>query len=122
MPVELLLDTLKARFGFDSFREHQLEIIEHVLNKGHALVIMPTGGGKSICYQLPALILDGFTLVISPLISLMNDQVRSLKANGIQAGAFPSGTSGDESNLFYQKIKRNELKILYVPPGRALPQ
>ena len=78
MPVDLLHQTLKTHFGFDTFRPHQEEIIHHVLDGGHALVIMPTGGGKSVCFQLPAIIKEGFALVISPLISLMNDQVRSL--------------------------------------------
>ncbi len=120
MPVDSLHETLKACFGFDTFRPYQEEIIHHVLNGGHALVIMPTGGGKSICYQLPALLLEGFTLVISPLISLMNDQVRSLRANGITAGALHSGTPTEESNLIYQNIKNGELRILYVSPERAL--
>src|SRR5687768_12027628 len=120
MPVETLFQTLKGRFGFDSFREHQEEIIHHVLHGGHALVIMPTGGGKSICYQLPAILLDGFTLVISPLISLMNDQVRSLRSNGIIAGALHSGTSGEENISIHKQIQSGELKILYVSPERAL--
>ncbi len=120
MPVEILYQILKGQFGFDTFRPHQEEIIHHVLDGGHALVIMPTGGGKSICYQLPSLLMEGFTLVISPLISLMNDQVRSLGANGIAAGALHSGISPDESNTTYQKIKTGELKILYVSPERAL--
>lgn len=121
MPVETTLtQTLKSRFGFDTFREHQREIIQRVLDGGDALVIMPTGGGKSICYQLPALLSEGFALVISPLISLMNDQVRSLRANGIDAGALHSGTSAEESNWIYQQIKNGGLKILYISPERAL--
>src|SRR5688572_6077571 len=120
MPVETLYQTLRERFGFHSLREHQEEIIHHVLGGGHALVIMPTGGGKSLCYQLPALLLDGFALVISPLISLMNDQVRSLRSNGIEAGALHSGTSGEESNHIYRQIKNGGLRILYVSPERAL--
>ena len=87
---------------------------------GHALVIMPTGGGKSICFQLPALLKDGFTLVISPLISLMNDQVRSLRANGIIAGALHSGTTAEESREIHQHLQKDTLKILYVSPERAL--
>ncbi len=120
MPDETLHQTLKDRFGFDTFRPHQEQIIHHVLKGGHALVIMPTGGGKSICYQLPALLQKGFALVISPLISLMNDQVRSLRANGIQAGALHSGTSPVENDAIYQKIKSGDLKILYISPERAL--
>jgi len=105
MSTETLNHTLKARFGFDHFREYQEEIIRHALNGGHALVIMPTGGGKSICYQLPALLKEGFALVISPLISLMNDQVRSLRANGIIAGALHSGTSPEENRTIHQQIQ-----------------
>ncbi len=111
---------LKTHFGYDQFREHQLDIIQHVLEGGDALVIMPTGGGKSICYQLPAMLKEGFTLVISPLISLMNDQVRSLKANGIPAGALHSGTDPDEARTIYTQIANLELKILYVSPERVL--
>jgi len=114
--------TLKAYFGFDTFRPHQEEIIRHVLDGGHALVIMPTGGGKSICYQLPALLREGFALVISPLISLMNDQVRSLRANGIVCGALHSGTTAEESREIHQHINNDTLKILYVSPERALSQ
>ncbi len=120
MPVDLLHQTLKTHFGFDTFRPHQEEIIRHVMEGGHALVIMPTGGGKSVCFQLPALLKDGFTLVISPLISLMNDQVRSLRANGIVSGALHSGTTAEESREIYQHIQKGTLKILYVSPERAL--
>ena len=122
MPVDLLHQTLKSNFGFDTFRPHQEEIIKHVLEGGHALVIMPTGGGKSVCYQLPALLREGFTLVISPLISLMNDQVRSLQANGIVAGALHSGTTAAETKEILHQIQDGTLKILYVSPERALTQ
>jgi ATP-dependent DNA helicase RecQ len=120
MPVETLHQTLRTVFGFDTFREHQEEIIRHVLDGGHSLVIMPTGGGKSVCYQLPALLKEGFALVISPLISLMNDQVRSLRTNGIASGALHSGTSGEESRQIHHQIHSGELKILYVSPERAV--
>src|SRR5258706_5014830 len=120
MSFENLQLTLKTKFGFHQFRPHQEEIIRHVLNGGHALVIMPTGGGKSICYQLPALLRDGFALVISPLISLMNDQVRSLHANWIIAGTLHSGTSGEESRAIHQQIQHGQLKILFISPERAL--
>ncbi len=120
MSIENLNLTLKARFGFDEFREYQEEIIHHVLDGGDALVIMPTGGGKSICYQLPALLKEGFALVISPLISLMNDQVRSLRANRIVAGALHTGTSSEESKTIHKQIQNGELKILFISPERAL--
>ncbi len=122
MPVDLLHQILKTHFGFDTFRPHQEEIIHHVLEGGHALVIMPTGGGKSVCFQLPALIKEGFALVISPLISLMNDQVRSLRANGIESGALHSGTTTQESREIHHHIQNGTLKILYVSPERALTQ
>ncbi|MDZ4747746.1 MAG: DNA helicase RecQ [Saprospiraceae bacterium] len=122
MPVDLLHQTLKTHFGFDSFRPHQEEILHHVLDGGHALVIMPTGGGKSVCFQLPAVIKEGFALVISPLISLMNDQVRSLRTNGINSGALHSGTSAEESREIIHHIHSGILKILYVSPERALTQ
>jgi ATP-dependent DNA helicase RecQ len=109
-----LNETLKKYFGYDSFREHQREIIETVLNKKDALVIMPTGGGKSICFQLPALIFEGLTLVISPLIALMKDQVDGLNASGIKAAYLNSSLSKNELHDLYENI--SELKLLYIAP------
>ena len=117
-----MLDPLKAYFGFDQFITLQKEIISKVIAKRDTLVLMPTGGGKSLCYQLPALSFTGLTLVVSPLIALMKDQVDGLHANGIPAGLLNSGQGPEESSLVHDQAKQGEIKILYVAPGRlALP-
>lgn len=113
---ERLLPTLKKYFGYDSFREQQQEIIESVLSKKDNLVIMPTGGGKSICFQLPALLFDGITLVISPLIALMKDQVDGLNANGIPADFFNSSQGSQEQSEIFEKVIQKKIKLLYVAP------
>ena len=112
----ILIPTLKTNFGYDSFRGQQQNIIENVLNKKDTLVIMPTGGGKSICFQLPAILLDGVTLVISPLIALMKDQVDGLNANGIKASFFNSSQGAEEQQSIIEKVINAELKLLYVAP------
>lgn len=111
-----LLRTLKEYFGYDRFRPLQKEIIDSVFKGLDNLVIMPTGGGKSICFQLPALHLPGITLVISPLIALMKDQVDGLTANGIPAAFFNSSQSESDHQEIFAKISRKELKLLYVAP------
>lgn len=111
-----LLPTLKQYFGYDSFRAEQQSIIESVLSKKDNLVIMPTGGGKSICFQLPALLFKGVTLVVSPLIALMKDQVDGLKANGIAAAYFNSSQTPDEHQDIFEAIHRSKIKLLYVAP------
>ena len=108
--------TLKKYFGYDSFREHQQDIVETLLNKKDCLVIMPTGGGKSICFQLPALLFKGVTLVISPLIALMKDQVDGLNANGISASFYNSSQDAKEQEDIINKVIEAELKLLYVAP------
>src|SRR3989338_723847 len=108
--MELLL---KKYFGYDEFRPMQLEIIKNVLEKKDSLVLMPTGGGKSLCYQIPAIKFEGLTMVISPLISLMKDQVDNLKANGINAEYINSTLLFNEIENIKRKIKNNEIKILY---------
>jgi len=113
---EKLIPTLKKYFGYDSFREQQQEIIESVLSKNDNLVIMPTGGGKSICFQLPALLFDSLTLVISPLIALMKDQVDGLNANGIAADFFNSSQESFEQDEIFDKVYNKQLKLLYVAP------
>ncbi|MCG8881768.1 DNA helicase RecQ [Tenacibaculum finnmarkense] len=111
-----LLVKLKENFGYDSFRLEQKTIIENVLAKKDTLVIMPTGGGKSICFQLPSLFFDGITLVISPLIALMKDQVDSLKANGITATYYNSSQSSEEQEAVFDAIINKKVKLIYVAP------
>jgi ATP-dependent DNA helicase RecQ len=105
-------------FGYDSFREGQEEIIEHVVAGGDALVLMPTGGGKSLCYQIPALVRDGVGVVISPLIALMQDQVDALRALGVRAGFLNSTQGLDERRLVESEFVAGELDLLYLAPER----
>ncbi len=109
---------LSAVFGFDAFRPGQREIVEAVAAGRNALAIMPTGGGKSLCYQLPALMRDGVTVVISPLIALMRDQVRALNAAGVEAGALTSGNSEEETSAVFEALEAGRLKLLYMAPER----
>ncbi|WP_042275100.1 DNA helicase RecQ [[Clostridium] dakarense] len=112
------LDILSKYYGYTSFRRGQESIINSIINKKDVLAIMPTGGGKSICYQVPALYLDGLTIVISPLISLMKDQVDALKAMGIEAEFINSSLSTSEYNEILDNIKDDKYKIIYVAPER----
>lgn len=114
--IQNSLSHLKTYFGYDSFRKNQSEIIEHVLNKKDALVVMPTGGGKSMCFQLPALEFEGVTLVISPLIALMKDQVDGLKSNGIEAEFFNSTQTPETQQEIKSKVANKQLKLLYTAP------
>ena len=107
---------LKTVFGYDSFRPLQKEIISNVLKGRDTLAVMPTGGGKSICYQIPALILKGITLVVSPLISLMQDQVGSLKTSGVNSVFLNSSLNWDEYLQAIEQIKTGKTKIVYVSP------
>lgn len=111
-----LFETLKEYFGYEKFRPLQREIIDSVFEGNDNLVIMPTGGGKSICFQLPAILLPGTTLVISPLIALMKDQVDGLTANGIPAAFLNSSQTEAEQQKIFRKIAQNEIKLLYVAP------
>ena len=113
-----MIELLKRYFGYDEFRPLQAEIVDAVMDGSDTLVVMPTGGGKSLCYQLPALGLPGITLVVSPLIALMKDQVDALKANGVPAECLNSGMSGEEQSRVQIKTRRGELKLLYVAPER----
>ena len=109
---------LKEYYGYDSFREKQEEIITYILEGKDVVTIMPTGGGKSICYQIPALILEGLTIVISPLISLMKDQVDNIKNMGIKSAYINSTLSDSEINSILNDVIKDEVKILYVAPER----
>lgn len=113
---------LKKYFGYESFRPHQEEIIQNILDKKDCLALMPTGGGKSICFQLPALLLPGLTLVISPLIALMKDQVGALKANGISAEFLNSSLNQSQQEVIFEQIKSKQLKLLYLSPERLISQ
>ena len=110
--------TLSKYFGYDSFRPLQEDIIKDVLAGKDVFVLMPTGGGKSLCYQIPALLMDGVTVVVSPLISLMKDQVDSLRANGVEAAYLNSTLSYKESNQIKHDLEKNLIKLLYVAPER----
>lgn len=117
-----MLKTLKTYFGYDSFRPLQAEIIRNVLLRKDALVLMPTGGGKSICYQLPALLSEGTAVVVSPLISLMKDQVEALCANGVAAGALNSNNDETENAALRRACVEGKLKLLYISPEKLLAE
>ncbi len=110
--------TLKHYFGYDNFRDLQEEAIDTIVGKRDMLMILPTGGGKSLCYQLPTLMMEGVTVVVSPLLSLMYDQVTSLEANGIEAAMVSSMQSFEEIKNIEQQVIRGEIKMLYVAPER----
>ena len=112
------LEVLKKYYGYTSFRKGQEDIINEIINKNDVLAIMPTGGGKSICYQVPSLILDGITIVISPLISLMKDQVDALKSMGINATLINSSLNTSQFNAVIDGINNDEYKIIYIAPER----
>lgn len=118
MTEDILLEKLKKYFGYDSFRQGQRELIENILEGRNVLGVLPTGGGKSICYQLPALMTDGVSLVISPLISLMKDQVDSLRENGINAGFINSSLDSEKYRKILSDVKTGHIKILYISPER----
>jgi ATP-dependent DNA helicase RecQ len=114
----LLLDTLKHHFGYESFRAGQAEIINNLLEGRDSLVLMPTGGGKSLCYQLPAVLLSGVTVVVSPLIALMKDQVDGLTRQGISAAFINSSLEQAEINDIFSRLAQGDIKLLYVAPER----
>ena len=111
-------DLLKTVFGHDHYRDGQSEIVNAIISGKDVLAIMPTGGGKSLCFQLPALTLKGIVLVVSPLIALMRDQVSALKALGVNAGALTSGNTNDETETVFNDLENGNLKLLYIAPER----
>jgi ATP-dependent DNA helicase RecQ len=115
-PASILKDT----FGYTTFRPHQREVIENVLAGHDTLAVMPTGGGKSLCYQIPALLFDGLTVVVSPLISLMKDQVEQLRAFGVPALFLNSSLASQDYQHNMEQVKRGEVKLLYVAPETLL--
>lgn len=117
-----ILSILRQYFGYNSFRQNQEEIIRHVMAGNDALVLMPTGGGKSICYQIPALAMPGITIVISPLISLMKDQVETLRSNGIEAEALNSGNDPTMDTVIRRKCIAGQIKLLYISPEKLLAE
>ena len=114
----LKFDTLKHFWGYESFRDAQEEIIDTVISGRDSLALLPTGGGKSLCYQLPALILEGTCLVISPLLALMKDQVYQLKYNGIEAEYLSSELDEFDAETIFNRCKEGLTKLLYVSPER----
>lgn len=115
-------EILRNYFGYDSFRLNQKEVISEIMQGNDCLVLMPTGGGKSICYQVPALALPGTAVVISPLISLMHDQVEALKANGIPAVALNSSTDMTEETIIRRRCEAGDVKLIYVSPEKLLSE
>src|SRR3954463_2236273 len=117
-PTAAAVDTLRSVFGFPAFREGQEAVVSRLLDGQSVLAIFPTGGGKSLCYQLPALLLDGVTLVVSPLIALMKDQIDFLVSRGVAAARLDSSVGVEEPRRFYRELHDGRLKLLYVAPER----
>src|SRR5512135_2798366 len=113
---------LRDTFGYTSFRGAQQSIVEHVAAGGDALVLMPTGGGKSLCYQIPSLLREGVGIVVSPLIALMQDQVDALKQLGVPAAFLNSSLEAEAAREVTRQLLRGELKLLYVAPERLMTE
>ena len=112
------LHILQTVFGYNGFRPQQQPIIDHMIDGGDAMVLMPTGGGKSLCYQIPAIAKDGVGIVISPLIALMQDQVNALRQNGVRAAMLNSTISADEAWNVEQQLLEGQLDLVYLAPER----
>jgi ATP-dependent DNA helicase RecQ len=115
-------ELLRDVFGFAEYRPHQEDIVDHLVAGGDAFVLMPTGGGKSLCYQLPALVRPGTGVVVSPLISLMKDQVDALRAAGVRAAAYNSSLAPDEARSVLRALHSGELDLLYVAPETLMTE
>jgi ATP-dependent DNA helicase RecQ len=113
-------DVLQNVFGYNDFRHNQAAIVDHVIGGGDALVLMPTGGGKSLCYQIPALVRSGTAVVVSPLIALMQDQVVALRELGVKAAFLNSSLSATEARDVEARLETGEIDLLYVAPERLL--
>jgi ATP-dependent DNA helicase RecQ len=111
---------LQTVFGYNQFRHQQQAIVEHVIDGRDALVLMPTGGGKSLCYQIPALAREGLAIVVSPLIALMQDQVEALQQLGVNAAFLNSSLGAEESSRITRQVIAGEIKLLYVAPERLM--
>ena len=122
MSLPQALSALKQYFGFDAFRPLQADIIRTVYERRDALVLMPTGGGKSICYQIPAITLDGTAIVLSPLIALMKDQVEGLSANGVPAAFMNSSLDVHQTRKVEDALLAGHIKLLYVSPEKLVSQ
>jgi len=118
--IETARDILKSLYGYDDFRGHQADIIEHVRQGNNALVLMPTGGGKSLCFQVPGLLRPGLTVVVSPLIALMDDQVATLDELGVSAAALNSTLTAEQQRELAGRLRRGEVKMLYLAPERLV--
>ena len=116
------LDLLQTVFGYPAFRGQQADIVDHVSHGGDALVLMPTGGGKSLCYQIPALLRDGVGVVISPLIALMQDQVDALAEVGVRAAFLNSTQTYEEASRIERLVRTGEIDVVYVAPERLMTQ
>src|SRR5690349_13976199 len=114
------LEILKTVYGYDAFRGPQADIVEHVIGGSNAFVLMPTGGGKSLCYQIPAIVRPGMGLIVSPLLALMADQVAALRQAGVSAAALNSDLPGDERRALWRDIHGGNLDLLYVAPETLL--
>ena len=122
MNLDRAKEALKQFFGYDNFRPNQADIIQSVYDRKDVLVLMPTGGGKSVCFQIPGITLPGTAIVLSPLIALMKDQVEALRSNGIRAAYMNSSMTAAELRQVEEEALRGEIKLLYVSPEKLVSQ